>query len=478
MSYVTVAWSVVASFALLLGLMYGFVWLMDRRARGSLAFAVFAFGLVGVVIVELGMMYASTAAEWGEWVRWIHAPGFLVLVGLTVFVRLHFKAGRPWLMWIFIASRCLILVMALSATTNFNFESIDSISRISFLGEEVSVVGTAVASRWQWLGSLSWVLLLAYLVDACSTLWHRGSPAGRRAAINLGSAVLVSATIAFLYIQLTIWENVKLPALISPPFLILLSAMAFEMSRDQSRARKEIDELRRQLAHAGRVSVLGTLSSSLAHELNQPLGAILLNSEAAELMLRRPDPDLAELREIIGDIQRDDRRAADVIDRLRKLLKRQQLDLLPLSVEGLVQDVAALLGSDAVARQVTLQSECETGIPVIRADKVHLSQVLINLVINGMDAVAELPAAQRRVALRAHLGAEVVELSVEDSGPGIHADLLERIFEPFFTTKPNGMGMGLSVSSTIIKAHGGRIWAENVAGGGTIFRVALPVHKA
>ena len=115
---------------------------------------------------------------------------------------------------------------------------------------------------------------------------------------------------------------------------------------------------------------------------------------------------------------------------------------------------------------------------MIRGDKVHLSQVLINLVINGMDAVSELPPAQRRVSLHAHSGAEVIELSVEDSGPGIHADLLERIFEPFFTTKPNGMGMGLSVSSTIIKAHGGRIWAENIAGGGTIFRVALPVHHA
>jgi PAS domain S-box-containing protein len=245
---------------------------------------------------------------------------------------------------------------------------------------------------------------------------------------------------------------------------------------EQIRAREENEELRRDLAHAGRVSVLGTLSSSLAHELGQPLGAILLNTEAAELLLQSPDPDLDEIRQILADIRRDDYRAAEVIDRLRKLLKRRQMDFAPVSVEMLVKDVASLLRSDAINRHVTLDCGSEDGLPLVRGDRVHLSQVLINLVMNGMDAVAEMPPAQRVVTLRARAdGRGFVEVSVADSGAGIKPEHLQKVFDPFFTTKPNGMGMGLSVSHTIIDAHGGKLWAENGAHGGAVFLVTLPV---
>ena len=244
---------------------------------------------------------------------------------------------------------------------------------------------------------------------------------------------------------------------------------------EQQRAQEEAEELRRELAHAGRVSVLGTLSSSLAHELSQPLGAILLNAEAAELLLQKPNPDLGEIREILADIARDDRRAAEVIEGLRKFLKRRQLDLAQISVEDLVRDVATLLRSDAIARNVLLECSSDAGLPAIRGDKVHLSQVLINVLMNGMDAVAGQPPGLRLVRLHASSdGQGNVELTVRDTGPGIEPDAMARIFDPFFTTKSAGMGMGLSVSRTIVDAHGGRLWAENAPGGGAMFRVTLP----
>jgi len=229
------------------------------------------------------------------------------------------------------------------------------------------------------------------------------------------------------------------------------------------------------VAHAGRVSVLGTLSSSLAHELGQPLGAILLNVEAAEMLLQRPEPDLDEIRNIITDIRRDDSRAAEVIDRLRKLLRRRQLDFAPVSAETLLLDVATLLKSDAIARHVTLECSSSPGL-MINGDRVHLSQVLINVVVNAMDAVADQPPENRTVSLRAReVAGACVEIAVSDSGPGIDPGVAGRIFEPFFTTKPAGMGMGLSVSRTIVDAHGGKLWAENAAGGGATFRVVLPL---
>jgi C4-dicarboxylate-specific signal transduction histidine kinase len=247
---------------------------------------------------------------------------------------------------------------------------------------------------------------------------------------------------------------------------------------EQVKTRQENEELRRDLAHAGRVSVLGTLSSSLAHELGQPLGAIALNAEVAEMMLRNANPDLVELREILADIRRDDRRATEVIDRLRSLLKRRQLDLVPLSVSAMVQETAALLRSDAIGRGVTLEFETDAALPLIRGDKVHLSQVLINLMVNGMDAVGNQPPSRRKVTLQSRAPEPGwVELVVTDTGPGIPADALGKVFEPFFTTKENGMGMGLSVSQTIVHAHGGRITAENGADGGAVFRVMLPVFS-
>jgi signal transduction histidine kinase len=205
------------------------------------------------------------------------------------------------------------------------------------------------------------------------------------------------------------------------------------------------------------------------------LGAIQLNTEAAELLLQKPNPDLAEIRQILADIQRDDRRAAEVIEGLRKLLKRRQLDFAPVSVDSLALDVVSLLKTDSIARNVSLEVSVDPALPTIRGDRVHLSQVLINLLMNAMDAVANLPVCERRVALRAEFDeSSAIEITVSDTGPGIPPEILARIFDPFYTTKASGMGMGLSVSRTIVDAHGGRLWAENGAGGGAVFHVSLP----
>ena len=608
MSHVTVIWSVIASGSLLLALMYGAVWLLDRKARAALAFAFEALSIVLSVIVELGMMYSSTPEEWGEWVRWNQVPVFLRTAALCAFIHYYFGTARPWLMAITVGTRAIILVASFLMDPNFNFSRIDSIGRTEFLGEQVTIFGSAVTSPYQWFATLSAYLVLVFVADASLTLWRKGTPDARRKVIVIGGATFLSWAVGVTYTQLMVYQDLRLPVLLSPPYLIMIAAMTFELSRDtlrgsrlarelkasesrfdlaasaaglalwswdakansvwvsararaifglsadesfgvervlpmieaddrervvrawreaiasgaeaeiqfrsrvpdgglrwvlvrgrsemdvsgrlvsvhgvlrdvtdQQRAREEIEELRRELAHAGRVSVLGTLSSSLAHELGQPLAAIMMNAEAGELLLGKQDPDLAEVRQILTDIARDDRRAAKVIDGLRKFLKRRELEFVPVSVEALVQDVATLLRSDAMVRNVMLESASETGLPPVRGDKVHLSQVLINLLINAMDAVESQPPTLRHVLLRAaSAGNGNIELTVRDSGPGIEAAHLARIFEPFFTTKETGMGMGLSVSRTIILAHGGQISVENAPEGGAIFRVRLPASS-
>jgi PAS domain S-box-containing protein len=238
----------------------------------------------------------------------------------------------------------------------------------------------------------------------------------------------------------------------------------------------ELQQLRNQLAHASRVSMMGQLASALAHELSQPLGAILRNTEAAELFLQHDPPDLDELRAILVDIRQDDQRAGGVIERLRALLKRRSFAPRALAVNDLLENVAALTHSDSSTRKAQLEFEAAPRLPAVMADPVHLQQVLLNLVLNAMDAMDDVPAERRKVTVRAQRhGEREVEVAVSDSGPGIAPERLGHLFEPFFTTKPNGMGIGLSISRTIIEAHGGRLWAENNEREGATFRFTLPL---
>ena len=247
----------------------------------------------------------------------------------------------------------------------------------------------------------------------------------------------------------------------------------------RKQAEAEAQHSRQELAHVTRVSTLGELAASLAHELSQPLGAILRNTEAAELMLQEPAPDLQELRAIVTDIRADDQRAGNVIDRLRSLLKRRSLDLQPVELQGVITEVLSLVHADAAARRVKLGYSASPGLLRVQGDRIHLQQVLLNLLVNAMDALAGAAPRERNVQLTAHpIDPGMVEVRVSDNGPGIPAELLERLFEPFFSTKPNGMGMGLPVSKTIIEAHQGRIWAENRPEGGACFCFTLPVAGA
>ena len=241
------------------------------------------------------------------------------------------------------------------------------------------------------------------------------------------------------------------------------------------RSEEELQQVRAHLAHVGRVSMMGQLASALAHELNQPLGAILRNAEAAELFMQDAEPNLGEVRAIIADIRKDDQRAGEVIDRLRALLKRRDVERKPVPVGELLEEVFALIRADAAARGVTLRISTSEDLPHVSGDRVHLQQVLLNLIINAMDALGDSPRGSRSVTVAATpIGAEGVEVAVSDTGPGVPPDKLSHVFDPFFTTKAHGMGMGLPISRTIVEAHGGEIRCTRNADGGATFLFTLP----
>jgi C4-dicarboxylate-specific signal transduction histidine kinase len=257
----------------------------------------------------------------------------------------------------------------------------------------------------------------------------------------------------------------------------LISGLVYERHR---RLYAEVQAARRsaELAHINRYSIAGELTATIAHELNQPLGAILANTETAELMVKSQSPDLQEIGEILADIRRDDERASEVISRLRSLLRKAPVERKQLDVNEVVRETLRLLSAVAFAREVDLVNYiAPTRLP-IKGDLIQLQQVIINLVVNAIDATSAMPSDERKITVSTARDGNSAELSVSDAGPGIPVANLKDVFEPFFTTKPQGMGMGLSIARTIIEAHGGELSAQNRAGRGATFRVRLPLASS
>jgi signal transduction histidine kinase len=243
----------------------------------------------------------------------------------------------------------------------------------------------------------------------------------------------------------------------------------------RKRAELEAEAHRAEAAHAARGATLGELAAGLAHELNQPLAAILTNVQAGQRLLVSEPLRLELLRDIMSDIAADDIRAAEIIRRMRALLKKGQRDVQPLDLSQLASDVLRLVASDAILRRVRIHSRLEPDLPGIVGDRVQLQQVILNLVVNGLESMSEIAPGLRHLTIRtAQPDTDRVEVSVQDTGPGISAEILDRIYEPFFSTKTDGLGMGLSICRSIAEAHGGRLEASNNPAGGATFVFALP----
>jgi C4-dicarboxylate-specific signal transduction histidine kinase len=270
-------------------------------------------------------------------------------------------------------------------------------------------------------------------------------------------------------------------ALVSAAVLVkavLVGALVVQHRR--RRREDEVQEEQQRLTHLARVAVVGELSGGLAHELNQPLTSILSNAQAAQQALAQGDKvNVAELREILDDIVAEDKRASALIERLRSLLRREEPTLQGLSLGSLLKDCVCLLRSRLTADQVQVKTAIAADLPDVLGDSIQLQQVVLNLLLNACDALADAAPEDRRIVVAAQRekNGHFVHVSVSDRGPGIDADGLERVFDAFFTTKPNGLGLGLAICRQIVAAHGGRLWATLNEGRGTVFHLTLPVFR-
>ena len=279
----------------------------------------------------------------------------------------------------------------------------------------------------------------------------------------------------------TVWDQYRRYIVAIVVILVLQTALILRLLYEQRRRREAQVEARQrmsELAHMNRRSTVGEMSASLAHELNQPLGAILAHTETAEMIVGSPSPDMDVIKAIVADIKRADMRAAEIIQRLRSILKKVPYETKDFDLNEVVREVFDFLAVQAGARDVVLSNVPAEQMLQVHGDRIQIQQVILNLIVNGMEAMADEPGAQRKIIGRTgQLDDTFAEISIYDFGPGISSTDLEKVFDPFFTTKTEGMGMGLSIARTIVQTHGGRIWAENHATGGAVFRLALPLAK-
>jgi len=609
MNWVTIVYSMVAASSLTLLLVHLPIGIR-RRNWPSAAFSLMALSAAGVAACELLLVRSTTLERYGEILRWIHVPIWLLTVSMVVFVRSYLQAGGAWLAWSSIAARSAALIVNFLQTPNLNYDALTALRRFPLWGGETVSVTQGIPSHWTHLGELSSALLALFLADAAHTVWRRGD---KRQAVTICGSMLLFVVVSGTHAALVHAGIIQSPYILSLCYTAIVAAMAYELTTqvyrtaeltqqirateralhdserqaamaaetgavgfwawdlardeiwlseqarracgfgmaervdlgrlldtihvdDRERLRLELDKCvrnggrldidfrdrrpdgttrwiaargrfeaegkrstrrmlgvavditklklaeleiaqqRNQLAHLSRVTTLGELLGSLAHELSQPLTAILHNAQAAQRFLIKNDYDRREIVGILAEIIEQDRRAAEVIRRLRALLTRGEVSFQQFDVSDIVADALKVLHAELVARGVEVSTTLASDLPPVDCDRVQIEQVLLNLITNGCDAMDAVDRPRRQIVVSTELGDDgAVRLSVRDRGVGIPEGLQDRVFQPFFTTKPSGMGLGLAVCRTIITAHGGRLWAESNVDGGATFCVALPV---
>ena len=283
--------------------------------------------------------------------------------------------------------------------------------------------------------------------------------------------------------ELTAWERYRwlvIAVLAAMSFLVGMVTWLLLERRNRRKAEAEARRRSLEVVHLSGTAEAGALSASFAHELSQPLLSIMLSAETAERLLGAEPPNVGRAKEILGDIRQTDQHATEIISHVKKLLKRRsEVEARELDLNRALADAMQVLSPEAKKRNVTLSAIGTQQQLRVRADSIHLQQVILNLARNGMEAMTDIAPDARRITIQmALMGESTVEVAVSDSGTGIAEHKLSEIFDTFYTTKEHGTGLGLSIARTIAETYGGKIWAENCAGGGAVFRFTVPlIHR-
>ena len=469
----TVIWSMLAATSFILGFMHAYLWV--RRGDRTLLFATMMALFSGwLALTELNLMHTTEVARYIALLRQTHLPIAGVLISMVWYVRLRLDSGRRWLAWTITVAWLFCLVANFLSPSSLVFREIESLRQLpTFWGEEFTqAVGSANPLKLVAEGTS--LLIMVFVIDAALGAWRAGR---RRGAVVIGGSITFFIVVAGIYTPLVDAGIARTPSIISIAFLAIILALSWEITRDAARVEevsRELEMTRGEMDRLLRANLLGEFASAIAHELNQPLTAVLANAQVARRYLAAHPPRVDDSREMLDLIVRDDKRAAEVIQRLHGMVARGKVVRESLDLNEVLRDTLELCDRTIRDRGILLDLDLEAGLPMAQMGRVEIQQVFLNLIHNALQALATVKPGHRRLRLVTRSLENRIRTTVEDTGPGLPTTAAESLFSPFNGHSPNGIGMGLTICRRIVEAHGGSIRAEMIARGGTRFVVELP----
>jgi signal transduction histidine kinase len=473
-SPLTIIWSMLSATSLTLGLMHVALW-WRRRDRALLFSAVMAIASGILALSEMAMMQATEVGPFVKMLKLSHLPVATVLVAMVWFVHLRLGTGRRWLAWTITGLWACCLVANFMSPFSLVYRQVELLKRLpTFWGEEFSMA-IGPANPLKFVADATSVLIMGYVIDAALQAWRAGRRFG---AAVIGGSITFFIVVAGIYTPFVDAGIARTPSIITLAFFFIVLALSWEITRDAARSREvtlELEQARREMDRLMRANLLGELASTIAHELNQPLTAVLANAQVARHYLQADPPRTDDAAAMLDLIIRDDKRAAEVIRRLHDLVARGKVEREALDFNLVVGETMDLCAREIRGRGVEVRLDLEPGLGAVPAGKVEMQQVVLNLVHNALQALEG--RAERDLHLETRSGSKGIRFTVADSGPGFAHSELEDIFNPFKGDREGGIGMGLSICRRIIEAHGGGIRAERPAEGGARFVVDLPYES-
>lgn len=476
MSWLVFIWAMCAGSCLALAwshlLLAGFG--VERR-RINLLVAWMAVAAGMVALSELGTM---NVADTGEALTAITRQE-LALTALVIpipwFVMLRFRTGRLWLAVSSTVLWCGALIAGLIQPGSMTFSEVTGVEmRTTPWGESFSqIMGSR--SSFTPLSEIACLVIIIHVIDASIQFGRLGN---RRRAWMIGGGIVTFFVLALAHVPMVDLGVLKTPYMVGIAFMAVVIVMSIELVIDAAArvgTERDLCAARARLAQASRLSTLGELGGALAHELNQPLAAILSNAQAARRYLQEDDPDLPMVRDIVEDLIRDDKRASEIVRRVRTLMAPGPVTTEQFDLHELIRETAALYAPDFGSEKVELVLQLRATRPILNAGRVEFQQVLLNLSSNALRAMN---GSDRRIMTIETGDIDgSLEMRVRDTGSGIPDDILPIVFEPFTTTHIEGLGMGLAISRRLLRLHDSAISAHNLPGGGAEFIIRIPRHE-
>jgi signal transduction histidine kinase len=428
-------------------------------------------------MLELGLLHTESLDSYRVLMLWENVAVSMILVPMVWFIQAYFGTGRRWLAMTITLLWLLGLLANFLSPHSLTFIEVSQLQRPTTPWGEAFTIPLGTGNPWKLLADSASLLILVYVGDAAVRLWHQG---GQRTATVIGGGIIFFILLAGIHTPLVDAGVIATPYMISFAYLAIIVSMSYQLADDAMRSAKYAQQLQQSqeaVERLARANLLGELTSTLAHELNQPLSAILSNAQAGRLLLDSGSLKLADIRDILDDIVRDDQRATDIIQRMRQLLQSGATVHEPLDINAVLQETIALLSGEFSQQQVTPTLAFGKDLPDVLAGRTEIQQVAINLVSNALNALRDTPVDQRQLVISTTRQHDTARVTVRDNGRGIAEEDLPRIFEAFFTRKSGGLGMGLAIARRIVEAYGGRIVAESTATAGATFSFTLPIAR-